>query len=76
MKILTYNPAALVYEILPSLNQRKGRIIEDINTIQIHLGKEPIDFEQFDMLMDCDLDYLQRIVNDQASLIERTKLRL
>ncbi len=46
MKILTYNPAALVYEILLSLNQRKGRIIEDINTIQIHLGTEPIDFEQ------------------------------
>lgn len=76
MNVLQFNPAALLYEVLPSLNERKGRIIEDINTIQIHLGKGPIDFEQFDMLMECDLEHLTRIVNDQISCIQRAKLGL
>lgn len=56
--------------------QRKGAIIQDINTIQLEMGKSPVDEHQFEMLMKLDIDHLTRIVNDQASTLDRAKVRL
>lgn len=70
---LHYNPAIGNYQVGPSESERKGAIIQDINTIQISLGKEPVGPSQFEELMRCSLGKLQEFINDQAELLRRTK---
>jgi hypothetical protein len=73
---LLYAANMLRYVVLPSLSEKKAAIIHDINIIQQHLGKGPIDPDQFETLMSADLTDLQRVVNDQASALERARLAL
>ena len=69
MDPLTYSVQQLGYILGPSVSQRKGQIIQDINTIQLKLGKGPVDLEQFEKLMRCSLNDLEIFINDQASLL-------
>ena len=69
MDPLTYCAKHLGYILGPSEAQKKGVIIQDINTIQLKLGKGPVELEQFENLMKCSLDALEKFINDQASLL-------
>lgn len=73
---LLYAANMLRYVVLPSLNEKKGALIAEINIIQKHLGKNPVDPDQFERLMSADIDELQRVVNDQSSALERARLAL
>ena len=69
MDPLVYAANRLGYILGPSEAERKGTIIQDINTIQMKLGKGPVDLNQFESLMQCTLADLERFINDQASLL-------
>ncbi len=69
MDPLTYCAKHLGYILGPSDAQKKGVIIQDINTIQLKLGKGCVDIEQFEKLMQCELSALEKFINDQASLL-------
>ena len=69
MDPLVYAAQTLGYILGPSVSQRKGAIIQDINTIQLKLGKGPVDLKQFEMLMQQPLAMLERFINDQSSLL-------
>jgi len=73
---LLYAANMLRYVVLPSLSEKKAAIIHDINIIQKHIGKGPVDPHQFELLMECDIEQLKRIVNDQADTLERARLAL
>lgn len=73
---LIYAANMLRYVVLPSLSEKKGAIIADISTIQKHIGKGPVDPVQFELLMSASIEELTRIVNDQASTLERARLAL
>lgn len=70
---LRYNPSVGEYQVGPTEAEKKGAIIQDINTIQMSLGKEPVGISQFEELMRCSLGKLQEFINDQAELLRRTK---
>lgn len=70
---LHYNPSVGNYSVGPTEDQRKVAIIQDINTVQISLGKGPVDEFQFEALMNCSLGKLQEFINDQAEALRRAK---
>ena len=70
---LHYNPSVGEYQVGPTEAERKGAIIQDINTIQMSLGKGPVDEVQFEALMNCGLGKLQEFINDQAEALRRAK---
>ena len=69
MDPLVYAAQTLGYILGPSVSQRKGAIIQDINTIQLKLGKGPVNLKQFEYLMEQPLNMLEQFINDQASLL-------
>ncbi len=69
MDPLTYSVRHLGYILGPSESQRKGAVIQDINTIQLRLGKGPVGLKQFEELMKCSLRELENFINDQANLL-------
>lgn len=69
MDPLVYSVQQLGYLLGPTESQKKGAIIQDINTIQMKLGKGPVDMNQFESLMQCTLADLERFINDQSSLL-------
>lgn len=69
MDPFVYAAQQLGYILGPSVSEKKGRIIQDINTIQLKLGKGCVDAEQFEQLMNCSLTALEKFINDQASLL-------
>lgn len=66
-------PDGQSYEVHAPEYQRKGALIQDINTIQVSLGKGPVDMKQFEYLMQCTLENLTKFVNDQSSLLSEVK---
>lgn len=47
----------------------KVKCIEDINTIQINMGKGPLSPKQFDLFWDSTNEELCKIIHDQAAIL-------
>ncbi len=80
MKQLIYNACALQYEVLgvktkplSDLDKERVCLIEDINKIQVALGKGPLTPDQFEEFMKSRTLDLELIVHDQSALLNRAK---
>ncbi len=73
MDPLVYSATFLGYILgvkpLEESQKAKVRVIEDLNTIQIRLGKKELTPKQFDQFWDAPFEDLVKIVADQASLL-------
>ena len=73
MKTIEYSPLTLGYVVNPTAKQveqaQRVSLIEDINTIQCMIGKQPLTTTQFEEFMSSPLEYLMSIVRDQSSLL-------
>jgi len=66
---INFNAQTMQYEVMPSESERKAALISDINTIEKTLGKEPMDEQRFEMLMNCSIEFLTDTVNNQSNLL-------
>lgn len=75
MRTLTYNAAALHYEVAakPLSDSDKERVclIEDLNKIQKALGERPINVAQFELCMSEQIDQLRSLVWDKQATLNR-----
>lgn len=77
MKTLIYNAGGLRYEIpappLSDLDKERVCLIEDINKIQIALGKGPVTPADFERLWTDPMDVLRNSVYDQSVILNTAK---
>ncbi len=73
MDPLQYSVEVLGYILGPKPlspeQKQRVRIIEDVNTIQLKLGKRELSPKQFDFLYDAPLNELTNFLNEQSSLL-------